>query len=263
MSIASRLSSIFTKPQNGKLDTSGGVSLLPSDAQILRALCPVEAEGAFFNGCSSLISAYDGLNRGRYAWSIVQAYYAYYYFMRVRLLLSRLEIFHTTGGSAGYIEIRSGAVPKRTPNKAGSSSHKAAGEIFAETFTTSAFVTQMVESKRPEIWLKGWREQVNYRDCRFEEPGIYDILIKPKSLGCRLAFDQYTSSQTYAFDPDHAGLALPTALMVDAAKSLGRHTPVLATLVDDASWAHLRRGFKDQAGPISGFGRVLNSAYPN
>lgn len=208
-----------------------------------------------YSSVISIIDAAQGIQSGFYSWATVKLYYSLFYSIKALLLHRGIGMFHYDS-KPGLVEIKPGGlVRKLTTGESRGGSHGSALRLFRNTAPSSVLLTPIGMSD-PLEWLKSLREEVNYSLPRFTEPNSPPWF--EKSVGSntlrRVAASYSTDLILYAFDPDHAALALPllaarTAILEAAA--LGNPIPA-----DDISF--IGKSIKDDSGPITSLLSILS-----
>lgn len=160
---------------------------------------------------------------------------------------------------AGTIPYKWKAVAGSMPVKLAGNTHKAALSTFKTAFPANPISTQEVAGKPALEWLMQRRESVNYGIPRFSEPEPPTHFGKIASIGVRRAISAYVSDfqYLYAFDPDHAILAMP----IDALKQcLTMSRGINMKAVNEEDTSYLTNLFSDSKGPLSDMAILLRSA---
>ncbi|WP_133250511.1 hypothetical protein [Cupriavidus alkaliphilus] len=121
---------------------------------------------------------------------------------------------------------------------------------FTKSFPSSPLLSQNIGSEAPFDWLMFRREEANYAAGRFSDPAAPQHFATIVRYGTRRSMAEYLTDKTYlyAFDPDHAMLALP----IEALKQVISHPNLDVAANTDAGTQHFFRIlFADRAGPMS------------
>jgi uncharacterized protein (UPF0332 family) len=189
------------------------------------------------------------MESGFYSWSTVKLYYSVFYSLRALLAFGHVAIFYV-GQSPFWIKITPGERPR-----AGRvlSSHKLIIELFDREFHNSPILSQDIGFERPLVWLRNQRELVNYRQAKFSEPNVPSLFAAvSKSKRIRTMIAAYMRDNSYAFDPDHAILAYPIAVLKELTGKKG-----LSHLFDENEQSALRVILGDSLGPINSFETII------
>lgn len=197
--------------------------------------------GLCFNAIASFGSALQDIRRNAYGWAIVKAYYSVFYSLRAILAANGTGIAYLNSTPI-HVPTTPGAQFKKLKGQ----THVAVCALFRRQFPSDSLVVNVIDGDDPFDWLRDKRELVNYRTQRFpelaESPGISDLLV---GNSLRRIIDEYLSTATYAFDSDHAAIALPLACISRAAKSVNANVYSRQSQV-----AVVRALLSDSTGPI-------------
>lgn len=179
-----------------------------------------DAVNYLYSAIISYAEAIKGIESGFYSWATVKLYYCAFYSLRSILSVDGFCIFYI--GTKGHsIKVRQGEFPV----KANGTTHKLVMSLFKKNNISSPFVTQEIDMEEPFEWLMSQREQANYKNGRFTEPGM-PIIFSKSSVGLKVLLENYIldSHKTYCFDSDHAILALPLEIIKEASNKLFSNT---------------------------------------
>lgn len=187
--------------------------------------CHSDIRGLLYNSCLSVIDAVSGSQSFLYSWATVKLYYSLFYSIKSLLLIRKIGTFYHLQ-KPGLIEIKPGGVVRQlTRSEAKGGSHGSALRLF-ENFAPNHILVTSVGHNPSLEWIKRLREDVNYNFPRFLDP--QPPVWFAKSIGSnsvRKVLASYTSDPNiYAFDPDHAALALPllaARIAIVEAKTIG------------------------------------------
>ncbi|MBB5878857.1 hypothetical protein GGR74_000005 [Xanthomonas arboricola] len=228
--------------------------LTPSTATALLKALHADSVSYIYSGAVSTGDATQSAHKSLYSWATVKLYYATFYFLRAMLALDGSAIFYVATTPYKWR-----AAAGSTPIKLSGNTHKAALSTFKLAFPTNAITTQDVGGKPALEWLMQRRESVNYGKPRFAEPDAPAHFANIANIGVRRAISAYIEDtrQMYAFDPDHAILAMP----IDAFKqclTMTKKMNIRAVTEEDTSY--LTALFSDSKGPLSNVAALLRSA---
>lgn len=179
-----------------------------------------DAMNYLYSALISYAEAIKGIEAGFYSWATVKLYYCAFYSLRAIISIDGICIFYV--GTKGYsIKVRQG----ESPAKASGTTHKLVINIFRRNNNSSPFVNQDIDFMEPFEWLMSKREQANYKNGRFTEPGT-PIIFDKSSSGLQALINEYIvdTQKTYCFDKDHAVLALPLEIIKEASHKLLSNT---------------------------------------
>ncbi len=191
------------------------VSLSAADAQRVQQALTEDAKDYYFSGLLSFVEALRGPQCGLYSWATVKFYYSVFYTLRAILALNNVAIFYISDRSPPWV-IRVESFKTANPIKEGNT-HKAVLDSF-EQFLPRHQLVQPIGADNASDWLKQRREEANYRNARFPEPGVpphFAFVVndggRKANDGVRRALQRYTHPQNDmdAFDPVHAMIAYP------------------------------------------------------
>lgn len=236
----------------------GGFATTPpvNHIQATNLVVQVEADvtGLIFTSGLSIVDALNGIRSGYYSWATTKLYYSLFYSLKALLIVRRYGLFHFNG-KPGLVEIwPGGLVRKLTTGEAQGGSHGSALKLF-EKFAPNHLLLTPVGPDHPLKWLKGLREEVNYNLPRFLEPNLPSWFADSagKNPLRKLMAAYVGDNNLYAFNPDHAVLALPIlALRLASQEGLAA-----GYVLDDADKAFLAGRLKDEAGPIAPLAKHL------
>ena len=109
-------------------------------------------------------------------------------------------------------------------------------------------LSQPIGVEDPLDWLMNLREDANYKVARFVEPDIPEHFLKLSKIGIRRACQAYLTDKIYLFDPDHAILAYPLALLERTCSAFQEYS-LLMQKKEDITF--LQGLFSDNKGPMA------------
>lgn len=210
--------------------------------QILR----VDATNYLYSACVSIGDALQGIDRSLFTWATVKLYYSSFYLLRSLLALSgRVLLYEGTKPRTLLCK------PGETPLSLGATrgTHQAVITYFTRSFPNSPLISQVILNETPFKWLMRQREEANYATGRFGDPQCHTNFSSIVRYGVRRSMTEYISDKAYlyAFDPDHAILALP----IEALKQVIGHPSLDITANADGEAKRLLRSlFSDKSGPM-------------
>lgn len=231
------------------------VALNPITAGTLELELAEDAKSYLYSAVVSVGDAIQGIQREMFSWSTVKLYYAVFYALRAVLAAHKYAIlYHVVGQKGTPYRLR--AASGQAPTKLSGNTHKIILQQYTAHFPSTPMVTQLIGIHKPFDWMMDRREEINYKNAKFHEPAAPLFFKKIASGNIRHLLLAYINdnSATFAFDPDHAILALPIAA-IQAAKTAfaSMVTPAVLT-EDDAKF--LAGLFRDRHGEMPG-ARVL------
>lgn len=232
------------------------VTLRPKDAQALTQALNQDASNYIFLAWVSFADAVRGVQQCFYSWATVKTYYCLFYALRARLALHGFGIVYEGKKARGF-----DASPGTTFEKLSGNTHKVVLDRFAKKFPAHVLVSQTIGTLSPLDWMMERREAANYRDGRFCEPLAPAHFSRIESIGLRKALNAYCSDKTllYAFDPEHAILAFPLAVLHDVQNELRGRTNLR---MESEALSFLRTGLKDSSGGLVMLTELLRAVAP-
>lgn len=232
--------------------------LTAGEAAQIEQLLRIDATNYLYSACVSIGEALQGIERSLFTWATVKLYYSAFYLLRSLLALSGRALAYngtkprTLSCRAGEVSISLGAVR---------GTHQTVIEYFTRSFPGSPLLSQEIVNEAPFKWLMLQREEANYSEARFGDPRCPTLFETIVRSGVRRTTAVYVSDKTYlyAFDPDHAILALP----IEALKQVVAHPKLdIAANTDADSQRLLRTLFSDRSGPMRDFLELLKISLP-
>jgi hypothetical protein len=188
---------ILTKPDASKLATD----LLDDSIDL------------YFKGLLSLTEALSSINQRLFSWSTIKLYYSVYYFLRSSLaskgygLIRRKSLF--------LIKAFEGEKPQKKSNRKYNTDHEGTINYFQDTFSDSdILLSNNIDEKSSYLWIMEKRDQINYRERKFNEPDcsdFWDYINQQveKNLLSDLIEKYINDNYIYCFQENHAALAIP------------------------------------------------------
>ena len=227
----------------GKLST---ISLSATQAAALRRALNGDAADYVYSGVVSIGDAVQAIDRSLFTWATVKLYYAVFYMTRALLAARGTAIFYVGTKPYSWACIAGAMAVKRE-----GPTHKVVLASFEAVLPNSPLLSQPIGLDGALDWLMKRREEANYSNPRFSEPGApahLDLIARTgvrKSVSAYLRDDKYL----YAFDPQHAMLAFP----IEALKMIFRPKAIggvgIALSGDDRKY--LASLYADKSGPLA------------
>lgn len=233
-----------------------GVALNPNTANTLKIELTEDAKSYLYSAVVSVGDAIQGIQREMFSWSTVKLYYAVFYALRAVLAAHDYAIlYHVVGqkGTPYLLRAASGQAPK----KLSGNTHKVILQQYTAHFSSAPMVTQSIGVDKPFDWMMDRREEVNYKNAKFNEPAAPIFYEKIASGNIRQLLLAYINDNgaTFAFDPDHAILALPIAAIQAAKTAFAAMIPPAVFTEDDVRF--LAGLFRDRHGEMAGARMLL------
>ena len=212
-----------------------------------------DAAGLCYCAVATFASAIQDIQRGASAWAAVKGYYASFYAMRSILASDGIGIAYL---HSSPILVR--AKPGIRFEKLAGATHIVAYSLFRKEYASDPFVTNDIDGLEPVEWLRANRERINYKTqrlpCELSDIGVSPTLT---TNTMRRTLEEYLNISTYAFDPDHAAVALPMAFTLRvASKNNGK-----VVFQRSADFERTRRQLSDSAGPLANLHALLIDSY--
>jgi hypothetical protein len=180
------------------------------DAQRLVQALNDDAVGLAQAATVSMFEGVQGIVDQRFTWATVKLYYSCFYAARARLMLQGSSIFYI-GSSPHLLEAKAGAAVR----KQAGNSHSVVIAEFARSLPSDVVLSQDIASQPPMKWLEDKRNVASYRVAPFQDPEI-PLDFKRFHGAPRRHLSAYLGKDRllYAFDPEHALLALPLLMLL-------------------------------------------------
>lgn len=201
---------------NGLTKSSCAHALNHLDATTLQTRLKEDAVGLCYSSVVSLASALQDAQRDCGSWAVVKGYYACFYAMRSYLAANGIGIAYVDKTPV-EIDARPGILLKKRSGH----THEVVYTSFKERYSSDSIVVNNIVGDEPILWLRRKRELVNYRVQRFADPHNVDGVAHVTDAGAfRRQIEAYLADTFYAYDPDHASIALPITCVLKARQRL-------------------------------------------
>jgi hypothetical protein len=227
------------------------VSLTSAQATSLQLALKKDAGGYLYSGIVSIGDAVQALDRAMYTWATVKLYYSLFYLLRNILAEHGIVLFYD-GKKPFSWSCKAGQMPVKRDGP----THKAVLSTFSDVCPNSILISQPIDRYAALDWMTHRREEANYTNAKFTEPLPPAHFLKVSQEGVRRSTSAYSKDDSflYAFDPEHAILALPIealkkALSLVSAKGEG---------VAEEERRYLAGLYFDKAGPLSEIVSLIN-----
>lgn len=204
-----------------------------------------DAYSYMYSGCVSIADAVQALDRSLYTWATVKLYYSLFYLVRSLIATTGTAIVYE--GTKGFTIT---CLPGESPKKREGTTHKATLAAFKMVLPHNKLFSQPIDTIVAPDWLMARREEANYKKSRFSEPAPPEHFKYIASKGVRRAVETYVDDDTflYAFQPQHAMLALPIEAFKMALEKIGSVSEAKFMPENDANY--LQSIYCDNSGPI-------------
>lgn len=184
------------------------------DANKLKNDLLEDAVDLYFKGLLSLVESLNSINQALFSWATIKAYYSVYYFLRCSLATKGYSLIRKK--RLYLLKAFEGQKPIcKSNNKNYNSDHKATINFFQDLFINSdILLSNKINEKSSYLWLMEKREQINYRERRFNEPNCSDFWeyisqsVQNKTFSSLIT--KYIDDKfIYCFQEEHAPIAIP------------------------------------------------------
>jgi hypothetical protein len=216
------------------------IALSGASAQQLSNALHKDASDFHYSGLVSLGEAIAGIQKQRYSWATVKAYYASFYLARAALAANGMAIFYVGSKPLSWVASAGSSPVKRKGN-----THDLVLQIFDQSTFMPTLMNQVIGLTNAVDWLNDQRTLANYKLTRFPDPSPTQCMTFIASSSLRAVTDAYIADQIgmYYLDQDHAILAFPLELV----KSLNKiNRPAL----EPDERKHLMDLYRDAKGPF-------------
>lgn len=186
--------------------TDAHTSLLISDLN-------EDSKNFYFKGLLTLCESLNSLYFGLYSWATIKFYYSVYFFLRSSLALNGVALVRQK--SLYCLKAITGESPVSKRGREYQTDHKGTINFYSDLFSTSdILLSQSVGGISAYEWLIQRREQVNYRERCFHEPGhalFWDYVASKaasKDLDPLLK-GYFKDDYLQCFQEEHATVAIP------------------------------------------------------
>lgn len=193
------------------------LTLTSQQSQALNPLLIEDGIDFYYKGLLSLCEAIHSMSRHSFSWATVKAYYSIFYLLRSSLAANGYGIVRNK--CLYLLPIRTGGKPIKKASKKYSNDHLCVIHLYQDLYSTSdisdILQSNTIDDINPYEWMMERRNQINYRQRQFYDPGPPDFLQAIAQRTDSTSFDQLIAtyvddtSYLYCFQPDHACLALP------------------------------------------------------
>lgn len=251
-----RAQRFFDAVINPNGNAPAGIALNPIMAGTLELELIEDAKSYLYSAVVSVGDAVQALQRDMFSWSTVKLYYAVFYALRAVLAAHKYAILYHVDGQKGT-PYRLLAASGEAPAKLSGNTHKVILQQYAARFPSASMVTQLIGVEKPFDWMMGRREEVNYKNAKFYEPAVPLFFKKVASENIRHLLLAYINDNdaTFAFDPDHAIIALPIKAIQTAKVAFASIVPPSVLAEEDTIF--LTGLFRDRHGEMPGARQLL------
>jgi hypothetical protein len=178
-----------------------------------------DAKDFYFKGVLSFCEAVNSISRTLYSWATIKLYYSVYYLLRSTLATKYIALIRIR--ELFYLKANEGEQPKKITGRAGNTTHQGTIKVFERLFKLSDILqSNTIDGLNSYLWLMARREQINYREREFHDPGYPDFWQEVARTNASGQLNDLVSKYIndtrfiYSFQPDHACLALPVKRVI-------------------------------------------------
>lgn len=194
------------------------IILTDDGAEGLSTCLKQDATCLFFNAYTSYALAVRDLIAGHYAWATVKFYYSSFYSVRSLYALSGTSLVYVNKPQSDKSTLYSlRAISGSRPEKGSvPNTHKFMCRLADRDGVPPFMKTQSIGPMPALAWLSLQRDIAQYKKPIFDDPSVPDTFKFFKPDKCDNILEQYydDDSYLYAFDMNHAVVALPLAIIV-------------------------------------------------
>lgn len=195
------------------------VVLSTYDTACLSVRLVSDANKYFFNSLVSLSSAIRDLSNGRFGWATIKLYYSAFYSCRAFLALDGLCVLYVpkpNSSSRTLYTSKSEAGASPRVENAAKNTHDLVCRLSHAMLRPAYIAGTVIGSEQSMQWLSSQRNRAQYSQPCFDDPERSEIFKYYDKNGCEKILAEYANDKQflYAFDPDHAMLALPLRLLI-------------------------------------------------
>lgn len=226
------------------------------DADTIYKMLVQDASGYLYSAMVSIADACNGLRRGYYSWATCKLYYSLFYSLRGLLALRRKGLLYVESKPFLVEAKPSSKIRSLRRSESSGGTHGTIIKLFLVNVPTHILVSQPIDGCDSLIWLKKKREEATYGRAHYLDPSVPRWFSFIPIHGVRKLISTYMSADVpmYAFDPEHAMLALPILAVRCLSKELLlTDNPAL----DDTDAESLASMFVDEKGKIAFVQNIL------
>lgn len=171
-----------------------------------------DSKDLYFKGLLSLFEGLKSVESKLFSWATVKIYYSLFYFLKCTLAVKGVAIIRQK--SLYYIKAIEGEFPITIRDRKFNSDHSGVINYFIKLFSSDILLSQSIDSTNAYDWLMKKREQIHYRERKFNEPNSSSFWEKIKdSIDNgkldKLLKDYIDDKFILCFQEEHAVLAIP------------------------------------------------------
>lgn len=202
-------------PAHASVAVASATPLSGPQAKKLAVALAEDARGAIYSAVVSIADAFSGLQNGYFSWATVKLYYSCFYLARAALARRGYCVFYVSHSPMSVAALGGSRIMKHKGN-----SHTVVTGLYEAVVTDGVMNSMPIDGVHAFDWVTERREGVNYKSVRFLESGVLEWFANVDTFGLRRLVGEYVQDlPLYAFDADHAMIALPLAALRQAARS--------------------------------------------
>ena len=183
-----------------------------SQAKQLSVELKSDSKDLYHKGILSFFEGLRSIQNSLYSWATVKLYYSLFYFLRCMMALNNVAIIRQK--SLFYLKAIAGEKPQTKNNRKYNSDHSGTINYFIDLFNSYSLLSQNIEGINCFEWIMNKRDQINYREREFHDPGcsnfweIIESQVKAgrfKDLLKKYILDNFI----ICFQEEHSILAIP------------------------------------------------------
>jgi hypothetical protein len=195
-----------------KLANFKSLQLDKSQAYLLSNELREDAKDLYFKGLLSFFEALKSVDSKLFSWATVKFYYSIYYFLRCTMAVNGIALVRQQ--SLFYLKAIDGESPITKRGKKYNSDHSGTINFFIDLFSSDILLSQSIDTTNAYDWLMNKREQINYRERRFNEPKhseFWELIADQIDKGNleKILMDYIQDKYVLCFQEEHAALAIP------------------------------------------------------
>lgn len=186
--------------------------LSKSQAEILERELREDAKDLYFKGLLSLFEGLKSVKSKLFSWATIKIYYSIFYFLKCTMAVNGIAIIRNK--SLFYLKAVEGEMPITIGNKKYNSDHSGVINYFIKLLNSDILLSQSIDSTNAYDWLMKKREQIHYRERKFNEPGcssFWETIAEQIDEGKleKILIDYIKDNFVLCFQEEHAILGIP------------------------------------------------------
>ena len=183
-------------------------------AKELVACLEEDSNDLYFKGILTLSEALYAINKNLFSWAVVRLYYSIFYFLRCSLATKHYAIIRNK--SLYLLKAKEGEKPQKKTSKRYRNDHLGVINIYRDLYEKiDKLQSNTINGQNPYLWLMERRNQVNYREREFHDPGCSEFMnliaysVANNKMDSLITTHMEDEDYIFCFQDDHACLALP------------------------------------------------------